>query len=115
LGDRPLSRKKARLFFRLLVHHNERGSLIVTINTGFASWGDGLNDLDRSHRDPGSVAALRAEVEHQRCAFSITEKKDSRTLQSPGRISGRRGPHRCLPLITMTGQAHRYKVDFSAR
>jgi len=44
LGDLPLSREEASLFFRLLVRRYERGSLIVTSNKGFTDWGEVFND-----------------------------------------------------------------------
>lgn len=44
LGDLPLSREEASLFFRLLVRRYECGSLIVTSNKSFADWGEVFND-----------------------------------------------------------------------
>ena len=39
-----MKRRRATLFFRLLVRRYERGSLIVTSNKSFADWGDVFND-----------------------------------------------------------------------
>ena len=44
LGDLPLSREEASLFFRLLVRRYERGSVIVTSNKSFADWGEVFHD-----------------------------------------------------------------------
>lgn len=44
LGYLPLTPHEASLFFRLVVHRYERGSLIVTSNKSFLDWGDMFND-----------------------------------------------------------------------
>jgi DNA replication protein DnaC len=44
LGDLPLTREEARLFFRLLVRRDERASLVVTSHKSFADWGEIFND-----------------------------------------------------------------------
>jgi DNA replication protein DnaC len=44
LGNLPLSRDEASLFFRLPVRRYERASLIVTSNKGFLDWGEIFQD-----------------------------------------------------------------------
>ena len=44
IGYLPLSREEASLFFRLIVRHYERASMIITSNKSFLDWGEVFND-----------------------------------------------------------------------
>ena len=103
VGYLPLSRDDASLFFRLVAHRYEHGSLIVTSNKSFLDWGEVFHD-------PVLATAILDRVLHHSTTLNI--KGESYRLKEKRRagLLGRTGaatpsPEPEVPALTEIASA----------
>jgi len=85
IGDLPLSREEASLFFRLVVRRYERASLMVTSNKSFLDWGEVFND-------PVLATAILDRLLHHASTLNIKGESYRLKEKRKAGLLGRRKP-----------------------
>jgi len=91
LGDLPLTREEASLFFSLLVRRDERASLVVTSKQELRGLGGDLQRPGPGHRDPGPAAPPRHDHHHPRGQRPAAGEEEGRPARAPAQAGRPRG------------------------